>query len=89
MPRENRFFSAKAYWFWATHEIDIEASYLQVGLKEKLIRMWWGSVEIKSASQFKAMYKSIYKFKYIASPILVNWGGIVYQEPRPQITKNI
>lgn len=89
LPRENRYFSSKAYWFWATHEIDIIASYLQVGLKEGIVRMWWGSVEIKSAKQFKAMYKAIYRFKYVVSPHLVHWGGLIYQEPEPRITKNI
>lgn len=89
VPRENRFFSAKAYWFWATHEIDLVSSYLQVGLKEGIVRMWWGSVEIKSASQFKAAYKVVYKFKYVATPHKTFWAGLVYEDPDPQVRKNV
>lgn len=88
-PKETRFFSAKAYWFRGQWEIDIDSSYLQAGLRLGLIKMWWGSVEIKSHSQFKAMYKAMFKWKYVASPHKTFWAGLIYEEPRPALKKDV
>ena len=88
-PKETRFFSAKAYWFRGRREIDIDSSYLQVGLRLGLIKMFWGSVEIKSHSQFKAMYKAMFKWKYVASPYKTFWAGLIYEEQKPTLRKNV
>jgi len=89
-PKEARFFSAKAYWFYMTHEVDLDSSYLQVGLEEGLIeKMTWGGLEIKSAEQFKAVYKQVFKWKYVVTPHKTFWAGLIYEDPDPKITKNI
>jgi hypothetical protein len=87
--RETRFFSSKKYWFRAVYEVDLNASYLQVGLKLGLVRLWWGGVEFKSVRQFKEWFKQVWPYRYVATPDEYWWGGWLYKSPAPRLQKTV
>jgi len=87
--RETRFFSSKRYWFKPTYELDLNASYLQVGLKLGLVRMWWGRVEFRSVAQFKEWFKQIWPYRYVATSEEYWWGGWLYKSQTPRLQKTV
>jgi len=87
--RETRFFSSKKYWFRAAYELDLNASYLQVGLKLGLVRMYWGGLEFKSVAQFKEWFRQIWPFRYVATYEEYWWGGWLYKSQTPRLQKTV
>jgi hypothetical protein len=81
---EWRFFSAKGYWFYMTHERDVDSAYLQVLLSEGLGRLYYGSRPINSVDEFKALAKSIMPYKYAVVKEDTGWPGMLYKSDRPR-----
>ena len=84
---EHRFFSAKAFWFVMTHERDINSAYLQIGLREGLVKLYYGGREVKSVQEFKALSKMIAPWKYVIVPEETGWAGLLYKSDRPRVRK--
>jgi hypothetical protein len=81
---EWRFFSAKAYWFYMTHERDVDSAYLQILLSEGFGRLYYGSRPIGSVEEFKALAKMIAPYKYIVVREERGWPGLLYKSDRPR-----
>jgi hypothetical protein len=81
---EWRFFSAKAYWFYMTHERDVDSAYLQIALKEGLARLYYGHRQIASVEEFKALAKALAPYKYIVVREEGGWPGLLYKSDRPR-----
>jgi hypothetical protein len=81
---EWRFFSAKAYWFYMTHERDVDSAYLQVLLSEGIGRLYYGGRQITSIDEFKVLSKSVMPFKYVVVRDETGWAGLLYKSDRPR-----
>ena len=70
-----------------THERDINSAYLQIGLKEGLVKLYYGNREIKSVQEFKALSKMVAPWKYVVVPEEAGWAGLLYKSDRPQVKR--
>jgi hypothetical protein len=84
---EHRYFSTKAFWFRMDWERDVNSAYLQIGLKEGLVKLYYGNREIKSVAEFKALSKMVAPWKYVVTDQETGWAGLLYKSDRPQVGK--
>ncbi|MEM4964186.1 MAG: hypothetical protein QXT13_08570 [Pyrobaculum sp.] len=72
----NLYFSAKTTYFRPAVEIDINSSYLQVGLQMGIVKyVQIGGLKITTCKGFKNWYKKVMKGKYYVTNKRYNWAG--------------
>lgn len=83
----NLYFSAKATYFRPAVEIDINSSYLQVGLEMGIIKhIEIGGLKITTYKGFKEWYKKAMPGKYYVTSKRYKWAGYLAVSERGQET---